>query len=48
MKEDEIGRAWERKGMHRGFWWECQKEDLHVGGRILKWYLRQIGWGGMD
>jgi hypothetical protein len=35
--------------MHIGSWWESQKKrDLDVGGRILEWILREIGWGGMD
>jgi hypothetical protein len=35
-----------RRGMHIGYWWESQKED--VGGwTILKWIL-EIGWDGVD
>jgi hypothetical protein len=40
----------ERRGMHIGYWWECQKdrdhwEDYVVGGwTILKW----MGWYGLD
>jgi hypothetical protein len=43
-----------RRGIHRGFWWERRKardhqKDIDVGGMIiLKWYLREIGWCGMD
>jgi hypothetical protein len=25
----------ERSGMHTGFWWESQKEDLNVEGNII-------------
>jgi hypothetical protein len=38
----------------QNFGWESQKErdhyeDLNVGGRIiLKWILREIGWGSME
>jgi hypothetical protein len=38
-----------RRDMHRGFWWECQKEgdyqeDVNGGRGILKWFLeRQDG-----
>jgi hypothetical protein len=38
-----------RRGVHIGFWWESRKEDLDVRGRIiLRWVLREIGWGDMD
>jgi hypothetical protein len=43
-----------RKRMHIVYWWDSQKEKDHweeqdVGGwTILKWVLREIGWGGMD
>jgi hypothetical protein len=43
-----------RRPIHKGFSWESQKEidqqdDLDVGGWIiLKWILRETGWGGMD
>jgi hypothetical protein len=31
-----------RRGMPIGFWWESQKEDLDVGGRIIfKWILER-------
>jgi hypothetical protein len=39
--------------MRIGFWWESQRkrdhyEDLNICGRIiLKWILRERGWGGM-
>jgi hypothetical protein len=38
--------AWDRKGMHKNFWWESQKERDHSegldeGGRIiLKWIFK--------
>jgi hypothetical protein len=40
--------------MHIGYWWESQKERDHyedhdVSGRIiLKWILREVGWGGVE
>jgi hypothetical protein len=40
--------------MHIGYWWESHKErdhyeDQDIGGWIiLKWILREIGWGDMD
>jgi hypothetical protein len=36
------------KGMHIGFWWESQKEHLHIGGRIILKSWRQDGviWTG--
>jgi hypothetical protein len=43
-----------RRGMHIGYMWENQKERDHYEGQdacgwtILKWILREIGWGGMD
>jgi hypothetical protein len=43
----------ERRGMHRGYWRESQKErdhleDENVGGWIVLIELTEIGWGGMD
>jgi hypothetical protein len=38
---------WGISGMHKGYWWECQKEGDHsedqdVGGwTILKWTLER-------
>jgi hypothetical protein len=38
--------------MHRGYWWECQKEKP-IGKSRLRWVdiikidPREIGWGGM-
>jgi hypothetical protein len=49
-----MQHEWGRKGMHIGYWWECQKErdhweDRDVGGwTILKWILDRMGWDGMD
>jgi hypothetical protein len=40
--------------MHVGYWWSSQKErdhwvDQDVGGwSILKCFLREIGWDGVD
>jgi hypothetical protein len=38
--------------MHKGFWWESQKEDLEVGGRIiLRWILereRMVWYGPVE
>jgi hypothetical protein len=40
-----MQHVWRRRGMHREFWWERQKEkhhceDLDIGGRIIsKWIL---------
>jgi hypothetical protein len=42
-----MQQAWERRGMHAGFWWEGQKERdnsevLDVGARIiLKWIVKK-------
>jgi hypothetical protein len=30
-----MQRAWKRRGMYEGFYWESQKENLHVGGMII-------------
>jgi hypothetical protein len=40
--------------MYIEYWWENQKErdhwkDKDVGGwTILKWFLRETGWDGVD
>jgi hypothetical protein len=40
--------------MHIGYWRKSHKERDHYedqdiyGWIILKWILREIGWGGMD
>jgi hypothetical protein len=38
-----------RRGMHIGYWWERDHwEDQDVSGwTILKWILRERGWGDM-
>jgi hypothetical protein len=42
------------RGMHIGYWWESQKKRDHWEDQdlaewiILKWILRETGWGGMD
>jgi hypothetical protein len=42
-----VAQKWGRRGMHIGYWWECQKErdhweDQDVGGwSILKWILER-------
>jgi hypothetical protein len=45
VKEDAMGgacsmHAWERRGMHMGFWWEGRKERDHYSGKriIVRWY----------
>jgi hypothetical protein len=38
-----------RRGIHAGFWWQMQMEDLDKCGSIrVKWIIRDIGTGGMD
>jgi hypothetical protein len=42
-----------RRGMHRGYWWESQKErdhweDLDVCVYNIMRDRREIGWRGMD
>jgi hypothetical protein len=40
-------REWERRGMHKGYWWERHKgrdhyEDQDIGGWIIiKWTLER-------
>jgi hypothetical protein len=37
-----MWHEWGKGGMHRGYWWESQKEDKDVGGwKILKWILER-------
>jgi hypothetical protein len=43
--------AWEKGGIHTGFWWESEKERDKQKGKWednIKVDLREIGWGDMD